>query len=221
MRYAVTPSLLGVALVLAGVQCRFWGISLIWLGCDFLTLGVAHVRRAHGVFGKRSDGTLPLWSWMLFFPLHAYTSPVWHLLRLFSREPRLNRVSDELVVGRRLLAREIPGSFTNFVDLTAEFQEPRSLREAPGYVTFPILDASAPDPQALRAAVSRLQPGATFVHCAQGHGQTGLFALAVLLSSGAVKDVQEGLSMLANARPAIQLSPEQIKCVRAYADQLT
>jgi hypothetical protein len=152
--------------------------------------------------------------------LLAYTGAVWHLLRLFSREPKLNRVSDELVIGRRLLASEIPGSFRHYVDLTAEFQEPRPLREAPGYVAFPILDASAPAPEALDAAVSRLGNGPTFVHCAQGHGRTGLFALAVLLSSGAVKDVPEGLSLLASARPAIRLSPDQILCIEAYAKQL-
>ena len=87
-------------------------------------------------------------------------------------------------------------------------------------MAFPILDAAAPEPQALRAAVSRLGRGPTFVHCAQGYGRTGLFALAILLSSGAVKDVQEGLSLLASARPAIRLNPDQFTCIEAYAKEL-
>ncbi|MCX5660599.1 MAG: hypothetical protein NTW19_12885 [Planctomycetota bacterium] len=126
-------------------------------------------------------------------------------------------MSSQLVVGRRLLAREDPGEFANYIDLTAEFQEPRAFRKRPGYGAFPILDASAPSPERLHTAVSHLRPGTTFIHCAQGHGRTGLFALAVLLKSGDARTVDEGLSMLASARPAIRLNPEQMDCIRAYA----
>jgi protein-tyrosine phosphatase len=210
-------TLLGIALTIAGVQSGSLGAFLIWLGCDFLLLGIAHFRKAHGLFGKRPDGTLPLWSWIIFLPLFSFSIAVWHIARLLSAEPPFSNVSNQLVVGRRLLSSEVPGEFANYIDLTAELQEPRSLREAPGYLAFPVLDASAPTPECLRAAVSRLHPGTTFIHCAQGHGRTGLFALAVLLTSGAVRTVDEGLSMLANARPAIRLSPEQTECIRAYA----
>lgn len=217
MRHAITLILLGIALSVIGAQSGVLGALLLWLGCDFLLLGVAHFRRAHGLFGKRPDGTLPLWSWLIFLPLFLFSMLVWHLARIFSAEPPFNHVSSQLVVGRRLLPRESPGEFANYIDLTAEFQEPRAFRESPGYVAFPVLDASAPSPECLQAAVARLRPGATFIHCAQGHGRTGLFALAVLLTSGAVRTVDEGLSLLANSRPAIRLSPEQGNCIRSYA----
>lgn len=219
MGYAVLLTTLGFALAVSGLRIGSWGFLLLWLGLDFIVLGIAHLRGAHRVFGKRADGTLPLWSWILFFPLLAYTTVVWHLIRLLSRESRTNRISEQLVVGRRLLPGEMPDAFANYVDLTAEFQEPRALRRAAGYFAFPILDASAPDPSELRAAVDLLRAGPTFVHCAQGHGRTGLFALAVLLSSGAVRTVEEGLSVLASARPAICLSPEQTRCISVYARQ--
>src|SRR5205809_1011561 len=105
---------------------------------------------------------------------------VWHLMRLISREPARNMVTQQLVVGRRLLAYEREDEFDNFVDLTAEFPEPFPIRSSPSYRSFPILDGSAPSPEALRVAVTSLRPGRTFIHCAQGHGRTGLFALAVL-----------------------------------------
>jgi len=219
MRYATLLTILGLALTFFGLRMGPWGFLLLWAGLDFLLLGIAHMRGAHGVFGKRVDGTLPIWSWALYLPLLAYTVAVWHLLRLLSREARTNRVSEQLVVGRRLLPGEMPDSFANYVDLTAELQEPRAFRELPGYLAFPVLDASAPTPSELRSVVSRLRAGPTFVHCAQGHGRTGLFALAVLLSSGGVRDVEEGLSLLASARPAICLNPEQLECIRAYARQ--
>ena len=220
MKYAFTLTLLGIALILLSASTGASGALLIWLGCDFLLLGIAHFRGAHGLFGKRPDGTLPLWSWIVFGPLLLLSVAVWHLFRLLSPEPAFNRVSDRLMVGRRLLSAERPDEFANYIDLTAEFAEPRIIREAAGYVAFPVLDGSAPSPERLRAAVVRLQPGATFVHCAQGHGRTGLFALAILLSSGAVRSVEEGLGVLTKARPAIRLNAQQIDCIRTYAAEM-
>jgi len=217
MRHAFPLILLGVALSFLGAQSGVLGAFLIWLGCDFLLLGGARFRRAHGLFGKRPDGTLPVWSWFIFLPLFSLGILIWHLVRIVSAEPPFNHVSSQLVVGRRLLSRERAGEFANYIDLTAEFQEPRAFREAPGYVAFPVLDGSAPSPECLHAVVARLRPGATFIHCAQGHGRTGLFALAVLLTSGAVRTVDEGLVLLANARPAIRLSREQAECIRSYS----
>lgn len=216
MGHAISSIVLAIALSILGLRAGLWGILLVWLGSGFFVLGLAHLRRFHGVFGKRPDGKIPLWSWFLFFPLLVYTLVTWHLLRLLGREERMHQVSEQLVIGRRLLAREIPGDFVNYVDLTSELPETRVARETPGFLAFPILDASAPEPDALRAAVSRLRPGRTFIHCAQGHGRTGLFALAVLLSSGTVRSVEEGLSLLASARPAIRLSLEQKRCIRAF-----
>jgi Swiss Army Knife protein, DSP-PTPase phosphatase domain len=220
MSYRHLLTLLGVVLVVLGLVQRSWFLVAIWLGCDFLVLGVAHGRGLHRVFGKRADGTLPLWSWLAFLPLLIYTTVVWHLIRLFSREPARNAVTDQLVVGRRLLAFELEGEFDNFVDLTAEFPEPSSIRRIPSYRSFPILDGSAPTAETLRAAVASLRPGRTFIHCAQGHGRTGLFALAVLLSSGAARSVEDGLRILSAARPAIRLSREQHRCIQIYAQNV-
>src|SRR5688572_31310902 len=90
-------TLLGVVLVVFGFVERGWFLVMVWFGCDFLVLGIAHRRGLHRVFGKRADGTLPLWSWLVFFPLLIYTAVVWHLIRLFSREPARNGVTEQLV----------------------------------------------------------------------------------------------------------------------------
>lgn len=153
--------LLGIVLVAFGFAEGGWSSMAIWLGCDFLVVGVAHGRGAHGVFGKRSGGTLPVWSWILFLPLLVYNAAVWHLMRLFSREPAFNVVTDKLVVGRRLLAFELDGEFDNYVDLTAEFAEPGVIRDSECYRSVPILDGAAPTPEILHAAVASLRPGRT------------------------------------------------------------
>ena len=215
MSYRHLHILLGIILVVVGLVAR-----VVSRGClarlRFFHSRVAHGRGSHRVFGKRADATLPFWSWLAFFPLLLYITIVWHLARLFSAEPR-NAVTEDLVVGRRLLGFELKDEFDNFVDLTAGFVEPSAIRATPSYRSFPILDGAAPTPEALRAVVAELPPGRTFVHCAQGHGRTGLFSLAVFLSSGIVRSVDDGLRMFSATRPAIRLNREQYKCIRDYA----
>ena len=221
MRYQYLLALLGIVLIVLGFVEGPWFYVAVWLGCDFLIVAVAHVLKAHRVFGKRPDGTLPLWSRLLFFPLLIYQTIIWHVTRLLERGPAQSVVNEHLVVGRRLLPFELRGNFDNYIDLTAEFSEPQKIRTSPSYRSFPILDGTAPAPEELRAAVATLRPGLTYVHCAQGHGRTALFALAVLLSSDAAHSVDDGMRMLTAVRPGIRLSQSQRKCIDMCMDQIS
>ncbi len=217
MNHAILLVLLGLMLTMIGISEGSWFLIASWLGANFLVVGIAHLGGWHRVFGKRPDGALPLWSWLVFLPLLIYTSSVWHLMRLFSGEPAQNTVAPGLVVGRRQLSSEAREQFDNYVDLTAEFVEPLNIRKSQGYICFPILDGSAPHPERLRQAVNRLRPGKTFIHCAQGHGRTGLFAAAVLLTSCKVRTVDEALKFLQAVRPRIHLSRAQRQCLERFA----
>ena len=210
-------TLLGAILIALGLVERGWMLLAVWLGGDFLVLAIAHAAGAHRVFGKRPAGSLPLWSWLVFLPLLLYTMAVWHTVRLLHRVRAHNAVTDWLVVGRRLLPSEVPENFENYVDLAAEFPEPPAIRRSASYHCFPILDGSAPDAEILYQAVCRLRPGKTFIHCAQGHGRTALFASAVLLKFGAARTIADALRMLTGARPGITLNGAQRKCLEAFA----
>ena len=210
---------LGMGLIMCGLINSGWLLLVTWLGANFVALGIAHERGAHDVFGKRANGTLPLWSWALFFPLLGYTTAVWHLVRLFSREPAQSVITEDLVVGRRLLPFEVQGEFASYVDLTAEFTEPTAIRESVSYYSFPILDGSSPTPDALRQAVMSLRPGRIYIHCAQGHGRTALFAAAVLLRFGVTHSAEDALRMLKALRPGIRLSKKQDRCINAYVEK--
>jgi hypothetical protein len=136
-------TLLGLVLIGIGLFERGWFLLAVWFGCDFLVLAIAHARRAHRVFGKRPDGSIPFWSWLVFLPLLLYASAVWHIARLLSRESAHNEVTNDLIVGRRLLPGELDGDFANYVDLTSEFAEPLAIHRSAAYLCFPILDGSA------------------------------------------------------------------------------
>lgn len=216
MRYFGLLIALGLILVSSLAVYGAWGLPVAWLGGDLLVIGCAYLKRGHRIFGKDGAGCVPLWSRILFLPYFLLSSTIWHAARIFSREQAYNLVREDLVVGRRLLPREVPDDFANYVDLTAELEEPAAIRGMPGYLAFPILDASAPDPESLRAAVRSLRPGSTFIHCAQGHGRTGLFAAALLLASGEVGTIAEAADLVQSARPGIHFSPEQRRCLERF-----
>ncbi len=218
MSYKYHLPLLGLVLIAAGTVERGWAWLAVWLGCDLLALAYAHAKGVHRIFGKRPDGTLPLWAWLVFFPVLGYTLIVWHSHRIFSRKPPWSVITGQLVVGRRLLASDLEGAFDNYVDLTAELTEPSAIRRLPAYRSFPILNDAAPSPEALRVAIRSLKPGRTFVHCGRGYHRSALFALAMLLTSGVAHSVEDGLRMLTAARPGMRLKRPQYKCIQGYAD---
>ncbi len=220
MLRAVLFILLGISFMVSGACLQGWWILLVWFGFSFLWLGFAHGTGWHRALGKRPDGTIPVWSKLLHFPFLAYTWLVWHILRLLRRGAARSIVNEQLVIGRRLLGSEFQEQYVNYIDLTAEFQEPAAIRRQRGYVCFPILDASAPGLEALRLAIAQLRPGKTYIHCAAGYGRTGLFAVALLLTNGTVKNIEEGLQLLRQVRPGIRLNAIQRRCIEEFSNTL-
>ncbi len=213
-------ALIGIALLAIAARGGMPSLLVAWLGLDFLLLAAGHFWRLHRILGKRADGRLSWWSWLIYLPLHVLNLVIWHGFRIASFEQPFNNITDDLVIGRRLLPRQCPGEFVNFVDLTAEFQEPRDLREQSGYMAIPILDASAISPGELKTVLMRLRPGRTYIHCAQGHGRTGLFALAFLLYVRKASNVEEGLTLLKSKRGGIGLNQLQLNAIRAFQGTL-
>ncbi|WP_395738970.1 hypothetical protein [Prosthecobacter sp.] len=192
-----------------------WTWIILWLGIDMILLGLAYARRDASVFGKQGDGSLAPARVLLFLPYLLFTWGVWRLCLLLP-EPRTQQINATLTVGRRLVSgHERPASITTILDMTAEFAEPATVRNGIRYILLPTLDASAPSVETLVATLRTLQPDEhVFIHCAQGHGRTGLAALALLLHRGEAGGIEEGLAMLRNIRPRIGLSPEQHSCLK-------
>ena len=225
MKYAVALGAISLTLVASSVLYPEVRWLLLWSALSFGSVAAGYGGIGPRVFGKNRDGRMPLPLKILNLPYLAYTWAIWHLCRLLSREAAFNEIDDELVIGRRLLAGEAPDGFDHYVDLTAEFEEPMPIRTRSSYRCLPILDASVPSFAELRGVVESASTGRTFVHCAQGHGRTGLFALALLLHRKRVHTIEEGVGLLKNLRPAVKLNRTQIEFAHRYmqshAEQVT
>ncbi|KIG15523.1 Ser/Thr and Tyr protein phosphatase (dual specificity) [Enhygromyxa salina] len=196
-------------------------VALGWLGLSLIAVGWAYLGHDTRVFGKRSDGTRHVAATLVLLPYLGLLGVVWRLARVTSREPAVTRLSEELWLARRLLAGELPAEVRTIVDLTCEQVEPTVIRQRPGYVCFPILDAAAPRLADLQAAVDQVATAErVLIHCAQGHGRTGLFAAALLLRRGLAGTPQQALAQITAARPGVRLSSVQMRVLDAYADAL-
>lgn len=216
MKYATLNLILGAAIISQSFLYHDLLIPLCWLGTSFCTLGLAYLTRSPRLLGKQTDGTIAWWSWAAFLPLHCSIQSVWLLSRYFSSESPTDTVAPRLIVGRRLLASEAPSQVELIVDLTSEFPEPLGVRRGRDYRLFPMLDASVPDYPKLREFIESLPDVPTYVHCAQGHGRTGLFSIVYLVERGFCATSTEAEALLTAARPGINLNHEQRKFIAAH-----
>ncbi len=199
-----------------------WGWILWWPAFSFACVSMAYFIGSKEPLGKR-NGIRPLLSSLLLFPYLAFAYGIWMLQVLFSKESAFNAVNDVLIVARRLRAKEYPEDVTLVCDLTAEFCDPFSIRHSDCYYSAPILDAGAIVPYELTFLVRelKLEPGGCLlIHCANGHGRTGMVAAAWLIGYGYAQNVDEALAQLQKVRPGIHLRDYQRQAVEIATPQL-
>lgn len=87
-----------------------------------------------------------------------------------------------------------------------------------GYRAFPILDAHVPASAELDHLLQHVGSKRVFVHCAQGHGRTGLVAAAILLARSEAASVAEAIQILQTSRPKLRLNTAQERWLSRYFD---
>ncbi len=217
MFYGVLFMFFGVLSVLFAVQNGGIAWLMLWVGGSFATVGYAYLRNKVEIMGKRPDGSVSPLSITVLFPFLLYAWATWNLVRFLRREVPFHELTDNVVIGRRLLADEYPEGIDHVLDLTCEFSEPNKVTATRGYHCLPILDASVPDKEELLATVKEIADlhGRLYIHCAEGHGRTGMFSAAFLLYTGRAKTAEEAVATVREKRPKARLSAKQYGMVTA------
>ena len=120
---------ISIALIIGYFAYQVPSFFLAWISESFFLVGLGYLKGLPLPFFKKSTGILPFWSKIINFPFLFYATFVWHLCRIWSRKKPTNRISDQLAIGRRLLSWEVKEEYAVYLDLTAEFEEPKILRE--------------------------------------------------------------------------------------------
>ena len=209
--FAGISGLLGLSAYLGGGASWTW----FWPSLSFGVVGLAYLGAGSRPFGKTEEGRLSWISKGILAPYLALVWGLWHAVRRVRRGPAYAILTENLWIGRRLLGSELPEEIRTVVDLTCELElSPPSRRVV--YRTFPILDASAPTPEQLWRWVQEITSleGPVYLHCAEGHGRTGLVASALLLQQGLAENAESALSKVQSVRPRVRLSGRQLRVLK-------
>lgn len=198
-----------------------WFWLLIWPAISFGNVATGYLWRDVKAFGKCNEGTLDKFRTGINFPYLLYLWLLWHVVRLISREVPYNNLCDGILIGRLPVVKELPEGISLVVDLTAEFNERKNIRQGRTYWSFPILDASVPSLDNFAEMVKKIASwnGKVYIHCAQGHGRTGLVAAAVLLEKGLAVDPDDALAILHHCRPGITMNSRQKAFLKTYYEK--
>ena len=225
---------------LFGIVFIILAFALVWLGlesphlfpkilalCSGLAsgaLGMAYVLSRAGFLGKKPEGGIQFISYLLFWPYHLVSYVSLFIARLMRVAP-FQEIVPGLFLGGRLLSweekRSEPLANASVLDLTSEFCEVRFLRKSRSYLCLPLLDGTAPKQEELETGVrfitEQLQKGPVYVHCAMGHGRGATFAIAYLVASGKMPDLQQALQFVQSKRPGVKIRPGQLNALRNFA----
>lgn len=199
--------------------------AFLYAAFSFLLLAVAYAGVGPGLLRKRASGRRSVWAWLMFGPYILLNHIAFGFYRRLSRESASALVVPNVFFGRRLLAHECDaGRWVGILDLAAEFEEVRPLRKLSGYLSMPVLDATAPTEAQLRSAIvwiaNTLAAGPIYVHCALGHGRSACVVIAYLLSVGEVATAEEGEQRLQSLRPGVRLNSKQRQRLRTFETEL-
>lgn len=126
------------------------------------------------LLGKKTDGSFPLWSIIMFSPYLYFVRLFSEIRRLKSKEEPYSEVTKGLYVGGWPSSPErMPPGNPAVVDCTCELPRVYGVCKN-GYLCLPTWDTRSPDPGAIESAVkwaSRKgnQNIPIFIHCAYGN----------------------------------------------------
>ncbi len=219
MKYGFLIGTVSILLCAFAIDSQHWPI--LWPALSFGIVSCGYFFAGPKVFGKTTQGRISLLNFILLLPYLAYVWSAWHLLRIVKSENAYDQISEYLFIGRRLTSQECPDFLEHVVDLTCEFHEPEKLTSC-SYHLFQILDRFAPPIDQLCAWIERVSAlqGNVYIHCAEGHGRTGLFAAALLIGRGDYQTPEAALQFIKSKRPQVRLGSSQLLTLKAALPKL-
>jgi predicted protein tyrosine phosphatase len=214
-----------IGVLLTSVLIGFWwpwGAFLLWPATAFAIMSAAYFGVGPRVFRKQ-NGRLPWTTWWALAPVLL----VQHLSRLYYRRQcsARDQLTSRVWIGGVLSNREAHAAaragVTAVLDLTAEFSEPRPLRQLT-YKNIPTLDLTAPSQDELEEILDFIEhesaSGIVYVHCKIGYSRTAAVAAAWLLRSEAVTSMAEAIDAVRRIRPCVVMRPEVLAALREFHD---
>ncbi|XP_043698619.1 uncharacterized protein YnbD-like [Telopea speciosissima] len=174
------------------------------------------------LLGKRSDGSFPVWSIILFGP-YLYFARFFSLLRrMRSREPPYSEICEGLYVGGWPSSLDnLPPGDPAIIDCTCELPRITAISQN-AYLCVPTWDTRSPQPSEIESAVrwackKRDQKRPIFIHCAYGHGRSVAVTCALLVAIGVAEDWKNAEKIIREKRPWIRMNALHCKSLEEWS----
>eukprot|EP00698_Gefionella_okellyi_P005300 TRINITY_DN14821_c0_g1_i1.p1 TRINITY_DN14821_c0_g1~~TRINITY_DN14821_c0_g1_i1.p1 ORF type:complete len:271 (+),score=11.50 TRINITY_DN14821_c0_g1_i1:77-814(+) len=196
-----------------------WPLSIIFfhLSANFFMATIGMFLHTPRMFGKRKDGSLPWWAFLLWWPwiLLAWLSAR-HTQGRMMKYPLLSAVHDRIYVGGYLGFHPLPVDLLDrdiaVIDVTCELPRSSALwHSRVSYLNIGTWDGTPPTVQNLRDALAWSLPQykagkSLFIHCAFGIGRSATVACAVLVALGVCGTWEEAFEYMKKQRGVIKLN---------------
>jgi hypothetical protein len=221
-------ALVGALMVWAAVQvgAPWLAVPFAWGACAFAMAALAYGGVGPGVFGKRADGTVPGWSYVLSGPFLVVGRAGLRAFNATGLETPWSQVDTNLWLGRRPQGPDgEPFAVlapVAVLDMTAEVARSRRLRGSEAYLVLPTLDNASPSAGQLDEGIRFIEAhrgrGPVYVHCALGNGRAATMLAAWMLASGKATGIEQAEDQLRAMRPSVGLSRAQRIGLSAWWD---
>ncbi|KAK9691511.1 hypothetical protein RND81_09G201700 [Saponaria officinalis] len=163
------------------------------------------------LLGKSSDGSLPIWSIVMFSPFLCFVWSFSLFRRFLSREQPYHEICEGVFVGGWPFSLDVcPPDMPAIIDCTCEFPRVSVFRKN-AYLCIPTWDTRSPQPPEIESAVKwacrkRTQGVPVFIHCAYGHGRSVAVTCALLVALGVVDNWKDAEKLVKEKRPYISMN---------------
>ncbi|KAF2294939.1 hypothetical protein GH714_029130 [Hevea brasiliensis] len=174
------------------------------------------------LLGKNPDGSIPIWSIIMFSPYLILVRIFSILRRLTSGEEPYHEICEGVYVGGWPYSPEkLPPGDPAIIDCTCEIPRKSEFKGHP-YLCIPTWDTRAPRPGEIESAVKwacrkRAQNRPIFIHCAYGHGRSVAVMCALLVALGVVEDWKMAEKFIKEKRPYIQMNSLQHEALEEWS----
>ncbi len=187
-------------------------VALAWVSIAFGWVAISYA--LNGTITNKKNGTIFLGTRIILAPYFLLLYSIWFLQGLLGSEETYHRlVPIEVYLGR--YTTDIPDDVTLLVDLTSEFETQTGNFES---ISVPSLDAVGPGVDELDWVVNKIieNEGMTYLHCASGHGRSGLVAASLLIAERVVETGPEAIAYLKEIRRGVGLSRAQERTLEKW-----
>lgn len=229
MQYALVFGAVGAGGWVAAAVLPWLPLRVLaaWIALSFSLAAWGYGSAGARVLGKRLDGELPAWSFLIHGPFLLLGLASMRLFHFRSSENAWDEIVPGIWLGRRPM-RSDRAAFSRLgavavVDLCAELPASRALQGTERYLALPVLDAEAPTAAQLESGVAWLdaevQRGPVYVHCALGHSRSATIVAAWRMKHAPL-DIDQAEQELRARRDNVWFTPAQRRALLQWRAQL-